>query len=142
LQKNYEKALQIAHRSLDFKREFHGEVHREVALEYDELAFIYRLDKKYDISVSFYTDALAIKFHLLSQSHASTAKTLFGFALCLVDFGDYKNALETMKAAQESYLISLGKDDERTILTSKYIDFIQEFYISKKFFNYKDFSFL
>jgi len=139
--KNYEKALVYAKKALkNDELENKSDRNITIAIDYNNIAYIYVKLKKYDQALDFYNKTLEIKKKIYKKESKSLTITYNNIAQLYENKKDYKNALKYYQKALNAYETLLDKDHAYRIFTLKDISRMYE-YLDKPFQaakNYKE----
>ena len=114
---DYEEAEQLYKRSIAIKEAALGATHPEVALTLNNLAELYRSQRRFDEAEPLYNRALAIDQEALGADHPSLALGLNNLALMHYDQGAYVKAEELLGRALAIEEEAFGRDDPALITT-------------------------
>jgi tetratricopeptide (TPR) repeat protein len=94
--------------ALALKRKFYGDVHPEVAVSLNDLAFLLHDRRDLDGAEAMYRQAVAIERQLLGDAHPSLGQALNNLAFVLRDKGDYDGARKAFFDSLAAYCGALG----------------------------------
>jgi PAS domain S-box-containing protein len=94
-----------------------GEKHNTTATFYNNTAYLYFLQKKYEKAISLYKKAIAIREELFGVDHISVASSFDDLARVYHSKGDYKMALQFLQRSIRIKKDHLGNDHSDTAYT-------------------------
>ena len=113
----YTKALELAEKAAEIKRELYGTEHPEYAKCLSNLANYYSNIGDYQKAIEIGTEALVIRKKAFGTEHADYAESLGNIALYYCYFGDYTKSIELGTEALEITKNVLGTENSDYAIT-------------------------
>ena len=99
---NYDKAVEYCLKALEIDKILLGTEHRDIAISYNHLGYLYEHKGDYDNALLYYLKALEIRKKVLGVKHPNTAWSYYSIGNVYYYMGDSDKALDYFIKAAES----------------------------------------